>query len=236
MKSDIKNGIVGITDRLGVMALMLILVFICLAVSIPMASRLAGIAIVAIGFGVSTKIRKKKQVALKNASSDYVFIGGVNWHDRFNEAVAESVVAVDDLQTTSNQTADDKEFAGQSIHKSYPVFKSKSNIASYYWRIEDICNTIQCGHVGKIEKQRAAHLKQLAETIIEYLQDLDNLGQLDLYTVMMVDGKEQRSDCCHADKGEIKLKLIFRRLEDMLIKQANRVSDQISEIKVDEHG
>lgn len=232
MKTAIRDSAFSIKKWFGFMAITaLISGFLCVIVGIPIIEASIGFAAIALPVSIARIATFLGKPSHKSPNSEnHVFLGAPNWRDRFH-------IASDDSKGNSLAVAEkecDKEPITQSIHKTYPIFSTKKNILGYYWRIEDICNTIQCGYIGQAEKNRAAHLKKLADNVVEHLQDLDDIGRLDECSVMIVDGEKQQCDYSHADKGEAKLKSIFNRLDNALIKQASKISNQIDGIKVDD--
>lgn len=240
MKPSTAVTLNGTAARVSTMAVVgAVSAFIGLTIGVPAGTSLMAVVLgfmviaimVALPIVITIEVlKKKKSASRKSVDDDYVFLGKPVWRDRYKVEVDK---AVSNTPITESRATADEKAVGSSIHKTYPLFKTKSNIKGYYWRIEDICNTIQYSYVSKIEKQRAMQLKKLADDVVEYLQDLDDIGQLNEYTVQVIDGVKQYDDCSHADKGEGKLKLIFKRLNDMMDTQILKVSNEISDIKVD---
>lgn len=96
----------------------------------------------------------------------------------------------------------------------------------YYRQIEDTNKSIQNSLASKIEKERAAHLKVLADKVAEHLRSLESINQLQTLTCTGEIGTDAALKC------QEKLEQVSSAMNELLDRQTNNASSNIDSIRV----
>lgn len=96
----------------------------------------------------------------------------------------------------------------------------------YYRQIEDTNKSIQNSLASKIEKERAAHLKVLADKVAEHLRSLESINQLQTLTCTGEIGTDAALKC------QEKLEQVSSAMNELLDRQTNKASSNIDSIRV----
>lgn len=96
----------------------------------------------------------------------------------------------------------------------------------YYRQIEDTNKSIQNSLASKTEKERAAHLKVLADKVGEHLRSLESINQLQTLTCTGEIGTDAALKC------QEKLEQVSSAMNELLDRQTNNASSNIDSIRV----
>lgn len=132
-----------------------------------------------------------------------------NWVDRYKVAVEE-------------QTADPSGGASTVLSD----LNNHTEGWRYYRQIEDTNKSIQNSLASKTEKERAAHLKVLAEKVAEHLRSLESINQLQTLTCTGEIGTDAALKC------QEKLEQVSSAMNELLDRQTNNASSNIDSIRV----